>query len=177
MSRQTPKRPTYTFVNGTTVELERVGPLFALPILQAHPTPTPPLAPGVGGQLEPNPADPDYERILEEHQQKISLLMNDVLLDMGIAENTVIDLKAVERVRRIYKKAGIDLSDDDRMVYLKYVCVGSEDDLQGVIGAIQAYDQPSEAQIEAATAMFPADGTGPADRTGDSVPAEEWAPV
>lgn len=150
-------KPTFTFSSGVTVALERVGPLFAMPIQRANPPPAPPLAPGVGGQLEPNPADPDYEKVMAAHNQKVSLIIQDALIDMGISDDTPVDPEAVNRVRRIYERAGAGLEESDRMVYLKYVCITDVSDISGLIAAIRSYDVTEEV-VTAAAAMFQRDG-------------------
>ena len=162
MSRRlVPNKATFTFSNGVTVALERVGPMVALPIQRANPPPSPPLAPGVGGQLEPNPADPDYEGVLAAHNQKVALLIQEAILDLGIADDIEIDTDAVARIRRVYKKQGIELNDDDRMIYIKYICLAGQDDIEGIFNAIRNYDVTEEA-IRAAEEMFPSNGIQPA---------------
>lgn len=159
--RSGPKKPTFTFANGVTVTLERVGPLFAMPIQRANPPPPPPLAPGVGGQLEPNPADPDYEATLVAHNQKVALIIQDTLIDMGVSDDLTVDLDAVNRARKIYERAGVTLDESDKMVFIKHVCVGSQEDLVGLFTAIRSYDVTEEV-VDAAAAMFQRDGRGPA---------------
>jgi hypothetical protein len=171
MSRSVPARATYTFANGATVALERVGPLFALPIQRANPPPPPPLAPGVGGALEPNPADPDYAKTLEAHQQRIAFLIQDALLDLGVADDLPIDAAAVARVRSVYARSGVELAESDKLVYLKYVCIGSQDELERLFKAIRSYDVSEEA-IGVAGEMFPDHGDGAAAGGGAGDPAE-----
>lgn len=172
--RKVPPKATYTFSNGVTVALERVGPLFALPIQRANPAPAPPLAPGVGGMLEPNPADPDYEATLAAHNQKLALIIQEALLDMGIAEDIEIDQAAVDRIRQGYQRIGITMPETDRMLYIKYVCISNQIDLEGLFSAIRNYDVSEEA-IRAAEDMFPSNGVGAAAFGDAEDPAEVQA--
>lgn len=163
MSRSVPAKATYTFANGVTVALERVGPLFALPIQRANPPPDPPLAPGAFGQMEPNPADPDYAAALAAHQQKLAFIIQDALLDLGVSDDIVVDLIAVNRVREVYGRSGIELPERDKMVYIKHVLISNQDDLEGLFTAIRTYEVSEEA-IAAAGAMFPDHRAGTAVR-------------
>jgi hypothetical protein len=172
MSRSVPAKPTFTFSNGAVATLERVGPLFAMPILKAYPDPKPPLAPGIGGEMQPNPADPDYIQAIEEHTTMRQLIMNDLLLDLGIADDFEIDQEAVDRYRAKMRRASIELPDDDRMLYIKYCCMTQNDDFE-IYQAIRSYDSPSEEAIAEAATMFQRNGTGPADRERHEVATEE----
>ena len=172
MSRTVPPKPTFTFSNGAVATLERVGPLFAMPVLKAYPPPDPPLAPGIGGEMQPNPADDDYIKALDAHDTKVQLIMNDLLLDLGISDDMAVDQSAVDRYRTIMRKAGIELPEDDRMLYIKYCCLTQEEDF-AVYQAIRDYDAPSEEAIAEAGNMFQRNGTRAADRGSDEVAAQE----
>lgn len=171
MSRSIPAKASYTFANGVTVALERVGPLAALPVMEANPPPPPPLAPGFGGELEPNPADPDYDKVLKAHQNKVNMLINEVVFDLALPDDLPIDEAAVAKVRRVMAKAGATLPDDDRMVYIKYVLLGTQADIEGLHHRIRNYDVTEEA-ISAAGDTFPDHRDGPAVR-GDTEDAAE----
>lgn len=161
MSRSVPAKRIYMFANGVAVALERVGPLVALPIMEANPPPPPPLAPGVGGQMEPNPADPDYDKQLRAHQQKLNFLIQEAMFDLALDEAMPIDAEAVAKVRRVMLRAGVTLSEDDRGVYIKYVLVTNQADIEGLHDAIRHYDVTEEA-ISAAGDMFSDHGDGAA---------------
>lgn len=173
MSRDVPAKPTFTFRNGITVTLERVGPMYAMPIQRANPPPDPPLAPGVGGELEPNPNDPDYYRAMESYQERLRSLMNDALLDAAIGDDLEIDGAAVARLRTKAAKYGGVLEDDDRLCYIKYCLIPHTDDLELFFTALANYDNVSEEDIRAAGAMFQRPGAGQADRGRDEVAAPE----
>jgi hypothetical protein len=164
MSRTVPLRPTFTFSNGAVATLERVGPLFAMPIMKAYPDPEPPLAPGISGEMQPNRADPDYEEALQKHQEWRANKIQDAIVDACISDDFVIDQEAVARVKRIYARAGVSIDEEDnRMIYLKYCCIGQPDELNRLLDAVRNYSTVSEAQIEAASAMFQDNGERPAD--------------
>lgn len=160
--RTPPPKPTFTFSSGITVTLERVGPLFAMPIQRAHPPPSPPLAPGVGGALEPNEADPDYIRAVEAHQGELALLIQDAILDAAIGDDLEVDTAAVARLRRVMKRHGAELPEDDRLAYIKYCVVTNGEDLERFMAALAQYDGVREADVAAAAAMFSGDGAGAA---------------
>lgn len=157
--RNPPEKPTFTFRSGVTVTLERVGPLFALPIRKAFPPPTPPLAPGVGGLLEPNPSDPDYERDLAAYQQELGTRVQMAMLDAGIADDLEVDAAAVARVRRMAAKHGGAIEEtDDRLVYIMYCLLSDTDDVARFNAALATYGHVTEEDVAAAAAMFSGDG-------------------
>lgn len=163
MSRSVPPKPTFTFSNGAVATLERVGPLFAMPIMKAYPDPEPPMAPGINGEMQPNPADPEYEEALARHQEWRANKIQDAIMDACISDDFVIDQDAVDRVLRIYARAGITIDEDQRMIYIKYCCLGQPDELNRLLDAVRDYSTVSEAQIEAASAMFQDTGERPTD--------------
>jgi hypothetical protein len=167
--RTVPPKPLFTFSDGTTVTLERVGPLIAAEIQSEHPAPQPPLAPGVDGALEPNPADPDYAAALEQHATTINLLITDAYLDLGVSDDIAVDEAAVARVRRYQASRGKDISHlTDKVVYLKYILMRSEADIGELLLAIVSYDRPTEGAISAAEAAFRSDVSR--DRSEDAAP-------
>lgn len=178
MSRLPPPKPTFTFSNGAVATLERVGPLFAMPIMRAYPDPEPPMAPGVGGEMQPNPADPDYEAALQKHQQWRAEKIQDAILDACISDDFVIDMEAVARKKRIYARAGINIDhEDNRMIYLKYCCLGEPDELERLLSTVRDYAQVTEEQIKAAQAMFQDSSERAADPEPDQMVAEVGYPV
>lgn len=173
--RSVKPKPTFMFSSGEIVTLERVGPLFALPIQRANPPPPPPLAPGVGGALEPNPADPDYEKTLADHNMKVLLIIQETLLDLGISDDLPgYDQARVDRVRRAYERSGITMPETDRMIWIKHVCITTQADMEGLFEAIRNYDVTEEA-ITTAAEMFPSDSFGAA--TSGSVTASSKVPA
>lgn len=158
MTRSTPDKPTFTFRNGVTVTLERVGPLFALPIRKAFPPPAPPMAPGVGGQMEPNPADPDYVIAMATYTEELQLRIQDALLDAAISDDLEIDMEAVARIRRKAEQWGAPLPERlDRLVYIKYCLISHSDDLVSLFDKVATYGHVAEEDIRAAGAMFSSD--------------------
>ena len=157
--RKGPQKPQFTFSGGITVTLERVGPMVAAPVRKAFPPPQPPLAPGVGGALEPNPADPDYLRAIEAYNQEFNFRLQDVLLLQGIGDDLVVDHEAVARLRRTMADLGAPIpeTESDRLVYIKYLVVASADDIPRFVAALAHYDTPQEDDVSAASAVFPGD--------------------
>lgn len=172
MSREVSPKPTLT-VNGITITLERVGPMYAIPIVRANPPPTPPLAPGVGGEMEPNPSDPDYIAAMEAHQEFIKELTQDAYMDAAISDDLEIDHAAVARLRTKAAKRGAQLDPDDRMAYIKYCLFTDFDDITRFYEAMSDYDGVREEDVRAADAMFQRAGAGQPDRGRDEVATEE----
>lgn len=159
--RMPPPKPVFTFANGVAVTLERVGPLIAAEIQAEHPAPSPPLAPGVGGAMEPNPADPLYDSTLAAHTNQLAMLIMDAYFDLGVSDDIEIDETAVARMRSYQARRGKDITNlTDKVVYIKYVLVTDGNDLPDLLMAIQRYDAPQEGQIAAAEATFRRDVPG-----------------
>ena len=158
--RAVPPKPTFTFSTGVTVPLERVSPMFATNLFRANPAPQPPMAPGVGGDMEPNPADPEYARQVEEHQNHLALKANDMLIDLGVSEDIAIDAAQLARARQKAERYGIPTSGDDRLDYLYLCAIGSNNDLERLLFAISTYTSPTEEAVAAADAAFRSDVGG-----------------
>lgn len=170
--REVPEKPKFTTKSKITVTLERVGPMYALPIQRANPPPEPPLAPGVGGEMEPNPNDPDYHKAMEAYNVRMRELLNDALMDAAISDDLVIDTVAVARLREKAAKYGAVLEPDDRLCYIKYCVFPHTDDIERFFEALANYDTVTEEDVRAAGAMFRGNGAGQSDSGRDEMAAE-----
>lgn len=171
--RTPPPIPTVTTSTGVTLPIARYSPLLILDLMRAFPPPAPPLAPGVGGELEPNPADPDHQRALAAHQQELQLRINDALLDFGIGDDVAIDPARLARARAKAARHGMQTTGDDRLDYIRLVAIGGPGDLQLILTAIRTYTSPSEEAIGAAEAAFRGDVGGAAGGSGGAGAAAE----
>lgn len=171
--RAAPEKPTFTSRSGITITLERVGPMYAMPIQRANPPPDPPLASDGHGGMEPNPNDPDYHKAMEAYQARMRELLSGALMDAAIGDDLEVDEKAVARLRRKAAKYGATLEEDDRLCYIKYCVFSHTDDLELFFTALANYDGVSEEDIRVAGAMFQRNGAEAADRGRDEVAAQE----
>jgi hypothetical protein len=165
--RTPPELPTFTFKDtGVTVHLRKLSPFMADQIGKAlrkeKPAPTPPLNTVDYGDgkttKEPNPADPAYQQALADYEAWIAgeagQRLIQIVLDYAV-EVGEIDTAHVASVRAIMAAIGAPVEDDDRTVYLKYIAVGSQDDLDDLLTAATRRSQPTEAAIVDNVTAFP----------------------
>lgn len=144
--------PTFTFKDtGITVSIRKVSPLLGMEIRKAFPPPKPPVVHTELGDEE-NPADPDYERAMEEYGMLIEDKASRLYIKRGV--ECEVDTAAVASLRADMADMGITLDPDDKYVYIKYICVGSDQDYQELIEAITRRSQPTEAAVQETIDMF-----------------------
>lgn len=160
--REVPALPTFTFKDtGITVRLRKLSPYMGDQIGKAvrreKPAPEVPQNPVDYGDgktaMEPNPADPDYQQALAEYEQWIAFESGQRLLRL-VVEHAVdvsdeeIDQAAVAEKRAIMASIGASIDEfSDRDVYIKYVCVGTQEDMEDLMAAATRRSQPTEAAI------------------------------
>ena len=150
---------TFTFSTGITVQLRRVSPYLVTEIDRVFPEPDPPTQEvELDGEkkIEPNPADPAYLRLLVAHRRKISERKLNYVLKHGVTADESEMRAAVDEKRRAWQdEFGVDLEEKDTLLaYLKYVCVGSPDELTELVNAIQSRSKPTEGGIAAEAKSF-----------------------
>jgi len=161
--RTVPPLPTFTFKDtGITVGLRKLSPYVGDQIGKAirkeRPAPKPPLNEvdyGDGKKVsEENTADASYQRALAEYEQWVAFEAGQrtirAVLDYAIALDTdQVDADAVAQARAMMAAIGAPLDDDisDRDVYIKYVCLGTQEDLSDLLEAATRRSQPTEAAI------------------------------
>jgi len=161
--RTVPSLPTHTFKDsGITVSLRKLSPftgdLIGRSLRKERPAPEPPVnlvqyGDGMPVQ-EKNTADPAYLQAMQEYDVWIAAeagrrLMNLVIEEAIVIKPEDIDADEVKRVRASMAKIGapIDAENDDREVYIRYVCIATQEDLEELIAAATRRSQPTEAAI------------------------------
>lgn len=167
--RAVPAPLTHTFPNGViaTVRQPSQFTLAAIEIgvQKQHPKPQPPLAPGVGGEMEPNPADPRYEAALTEWQQAIQLHVFAALLELYV--DVEIDQATLDTLRGSLDRIGIALDEiSDKVAYIKHCCVQDVARDLAPVAALIRGQVPTEADVQAHVDMFPRDVGGPGSDAG-----------
>lgn len=168
--RSIPAPLTHTFPNGDVATLTQLSQ-FTLANIQVAaqrrvPRPEAPLAPGVGGELEPNPADPDYAQALQAWEGHLSMMINDLVLD--IAVDVQVDDEALERLRRMLERIDAPLDEvSDKVAYIKHICLAGIPDetllqaeLIALLSLITGKAAPTEADVQAHVATFSGDVGG-----------------
>ena len=103
--------------------------------------------------MEPNPAHPDYERMIDEYNQDLELKVRRIMIKRGVV--CEIDTEAVEEIRALYREElEHELDKSDKVVYVSMVAVGSEDDLNDLMNALTKRAQPTDLEVESAKNGF-----------------------
>lgn len=167
--RAVPPSLAHTFPNGAVATVRQPSQFtlaaIEIGIRAKHPKPQPPLAPGVGGELEPNPADPAYADALAAWQQDIQLHTFDALLELYV--DVAVDEGELSELTGALDRVGVALAEvSDKVAYIKHCCVRDlARDLAPVAALIRG-QVPTEADVQAHVETFPGDvgGPGSADR-------------
>jgi hypothetical protein len=152
--RAAPGLPMFTFPDsGITVGLRRFAPDTQDQIARAIQRETPPPAlPMVETELgaEPNPADPDYQTALSSYMQQIVLEVSRKLIDLALRRMEVtVDQDAVAALREDMAAIGTPIDDtDDRMVYIRHICISSTYDLTVMMAYLQRRSLPTEVAVQ-----------------------------
>lgn len=148
--------PTFTFQDtGITVQIRKVSPSIGTEIRKAFPPPKPPVhRVEIGGQIveEANEADPDYDRAYQEWGLMVEAKAARLYIKRGV--ECEVDAQAVASVRADMAAEGIELEGDDKYIYIRYICVGTEDDYQELLMAITRRSQPTEVAVAEAVEQF-----------------------
>lgn len=176
--RVVPALPAHTFKDsGITVSLRKLSPLSMNEAMlavwrewqaddePAHKEPQPPLAKGVGGELEPNPADPDYIDAKKEWNKQLLIAGQERWLIFAAldAVECEVDTAAVERKRRARRLSGLPPVDarmdatqeeQDKILYVTQICITTAEESAEFIRAVTSRSTPSEEGIQAHIATF-----------------------
>lgn len=170
--RTPPELPTFTFpTSGFTIKIRRLSP-FAVNDLQAaiqkeYPRPEPPVNLvdyGDGKQVaEPNTADPHYSERLQAHEtfitQEIATRFTKVLTSRAI--ECEVDADEVAEIRRDMAAVGVTFDgDSDKEIYVRYVLIQSEQDMDLLRDTVLSRSQPTEAAIADNVTAFRGDVSG-----------------
>lgn len=151
--------------SGITLRYKRVSPMLLANLLRDFPEPAPPLVEVDYGdgekKWEPNPADPAYQRAVTEHEIDLNLIGIATAIEEGIvavvphAEVQAYRDRYRDRTRTASCPEGKELRGSDLLVYVQYICAGSEDDLNALLEAMGQRSHPTESGVGEAAATFP----------------------
>lgn len=145
-------------ISGRVVTIPRVAvSTITLDLARLHPKPEPPIQEvKLAGQVvvERNYAHPMYDRMIADWNQQIELAATEAVLRKIASVNPVPDgdMEAVQAARETYGALLDGLN--DRMVWLRYVAIESDDDFKALMVAARAGGDPDPARIEAAAGTF-----------------------
>lgn len=147
---------TFTFHDtGRTVKIKKVSPFITNQLNQQFPPPPPPLEeveyPNEK-RMEPNENDPTHQAALKKWRREQNERAQELLLDRGVdVELGEAEIAEVCELRdwwlATYKQA---LGGEDKFVYVRYICIGTPEDINDVVQAITRRSGPTpEAEAEA----------------------------
>lgn len=147
---------------GITVRLRKVSPLLVIKLQESFPAPKPPMQEVMLGdekRIEPNPSHPDYVEALTQHQAEMNARVTSLLIRRGVYPDWNEEKqKEVEEIKTFWKETyGRELDGTPLEIYVSYVAIGSDKDLEELLDAILKRSQPTEGAIAQAQERFPGD--------------------
>lgn len=179
MGHRVPQLMEHTFQGtGITVQIRKLSPFLQDDVKvsirkrdKADGTfPMPPMVPGVEGKLEPNDSDPDYLDNLIKYNQEAQARVNTELMRVAIRRGIELavddEIKAlVNELKQQLAVDGIEIDEeDDKIIYVTRICVGSDEDTRELYDALFKRSIPTREAVDAHKATFPGDISGAADR-------------
>lgn len=162
MATKTNALTPHTFKDtGKVVQIRKVSPLLIMQLQKDFPEPVPPMQEvdyGDGKKvLEPNPAHPDHELALRQYRYDFEQRMRQMMIDRGVVLELSEDDKQEIQDLRDYWQAnyGKALPGSDKFIYISYLCIGTDADMDELVTAISRRSQPSHGAVEAAKKSFP----------------------
>jgi hypothetical protein len=139
-----------------TVRIRKVSPLLAVELQKQFPPPRPPKQKVTldGKEVwEENPVDPDHLAALQDYNNEQERRLRKLMLKRGV--EVEIDKEEVAELREFWKtEYNKELEGDDLEVYVSYIVIGSDGDLEDLMNAILKRSQPTAEDINAATQTF-----------------------
>lgn len=158
--RAVPPLPQFTFPDsGITVGLRRFAPdtqdQITRQLMRDRPAPPIPTVEGIEKtdgtfEMEPNPADPDYQAALSAYLQQINAEVSAKMFELALRRIEVeVDQGTVDRYKEDMAAIGIDLDSDmdDRTIYIRCICISSTYDLTALLSYLQRRSLPTEAAV------------------------------
>lgn len=136
---------------GVEVGIQRISPLLIIEVQKRNPAPEPPMNEvdyGDGRKvMEPNPADPQYVRRLQEHSQVVEMKIRRLLIRLGVVYTlTEEDRAKVARVLEMWQEVfqdQLNQSMTELELFISYVAMGSAEDFEAFTEAVLSRSTPT----------------------------------
>lgn len=163
----TEKLYPFTFSDtGRVVRIRKVGPMPLTKLRKDNPPPAAPVIQVDYGdgekRQEINEADPAYLEAVKRYEIDFGIkttlfyLERGVVVELGEAEK-----QEVAEFRQFWQdEYGTPLGGSDKSVYVQYICIGTEDEMNELLEAITRRSHPTEAAVADSVAGFPAEVSG-----------------
>ena len=150
---------------GIKVKIRKVSPMLIMEVQKAFPPPKPPMQevvygdPGESGAKtveEPNEAHPDYLVAIDEYNLELEAKVRQLMFKRGVRIHLDEEQKQeVKELREEWKEMfDKDLSGSDKYLYISYIAIGTDADMEELQEVIMRRSQPTEAAIAEAKAGF-----------------------
>jgi hypothetical protein len=152
---------------GRVVFIKKVSPLLLAQIGRDFPPPRPPKQKvdyGDGDiREEENPSHPDHVDAMGKYFMELEEKSRSFVIKRGVVVTlTEEDKEEIDRVREDYKEEiGVELRGSDKMVYVSHICIGSPEDMEELLRAINGRSEPTNEEVAAAKDTFQGDLQGP----------------
>ena len=156
----------FTFEDtGITVQIRKVSPLLIMEVQKAMPVPKPPMQevvygdpgdPGAKRVQEPNEAHPDYLTDIDAYNMELEMKVRKFMIMRGVVINLTDDQKQeVKELRKEWKEEfGVELGGTDKLLYISYIAIGTDSDMEELMDVIMRRSQPTEAGMSDVKAGF-----------------------
>lgn len=151
----------FTFPDtGIPILIKKVSPLLIMELRKLYPEPKPPAQEvEINGKkvIEYNMAHPEYIEAMQAYQLEFEQAMRKVLIRRGVSVTMTEDVKeAVKQIKKDFKQdTGHDLSGTDEYIYVSYIGIGTDQDMEDLIREITQRSQPTPGSTEVAKKSFP----------------------
>ena len=156
----------FTFKDtGITVQIRKVSPLLIMEVQKAMPVPKPPTQevvygdpndPGAKRVEEPNEAHPDYLESIDKYNGELEAKVRKFMIERGVVITLSDEQKnEVKELREYWKEEfSAELSGNDKYLYVSYIAIGTDADMEEVMDVIMRRSQPTEAAMAEAKDGF-----------------------
>ncbi len=156
----------FTFEDtGVKVHIRKVSPLLIMEVQKAMPVPKPPTQevvygdpddPGAKKVQEPNEAHPDYLAAIDQYNMELEAKVRKFMIKRGVIINLDDDQKQeVKELRKEWKdEFGKELDGNDKFLFISYIAIGTDSDMEELMDVIMRRSQPTEAVMSEAKASF-----------------------
>lgn len=150
---------------GISIKIRKVSPMLIMEVQKAFPPPKPPMQevvygdpgePGAKTVKEPNEAHPDYLVAIDEYNLELEVKVRQLMFKRGVRINLDDDQKQeVKELRADWKEMfDVELSGNDKYVYISYIAIGTDSDMEELQEVIMRRSQPTEAAVAESKAGF-----------------------
>lgn len=146
---------------GVQLNIRKVSPNilmeFQRKFNERHPEPEPPAQPiNYGDEQHPdwrtekNESHPDYKKAIQDRRDKLNNEMQTLMIRRGVVlELTDEDKQAVKELRQSWKDDyDSELEQDDKEVFIRYIAIGTAEDMRELVTFITRRTQPTEVAVD-----------------------------